>query len=247
MRINLPLPEQNKLLAALPQGDLARLKPHLQPTTLREGLVLYERGNPQKSVYFPTHGIVSLSNVMDDGSPGENAVVGNDGLIGVALFLGGESTLGRAVVLNEGHAYQLQSAFMKTEFALSGGVQRMLLLYTQSLITQMAQTAACNRHHSLEQRLCRRLLMSVDLRGSGELNMTQQLMANVLGSSREGVAEAAHRLRGIGSISYRRGRLNVLDRPALEARVCECYDLVRRESGRLFGEIGAFTAQYGGG
>jgi CRP-like cAMP-binding protein len=226
-------PKQNHLLAALPAADLIRLIPQLEPVALPLAAVIYESGGEQGHVYFPTSCIVSLLKVMNDGAAAEIAVVGNEGMVGIALFMGGETTSSRAVVQSAGRAYRLDGARLKVEFARGGALQRLLLRYTQALITQMTQTAVCNRHHLLEQQLCRWLLLSLDRLPSSELVMTQQLIANMLGVRREGVAEAAGRLQADGLISYRRGRINVLDRGKLEQRVCECYAVVRRESDRL--------------
>jgi CRP-like cAMP-binding protein len=227
-------PRQNQLLAALPAADLMRLAPLLERVPLPLGAVIYESGGEQGHVYFPASGIVSLLYVMNDGAAAEIAVVGNDGMVGIALFMGGGTTPSRAVVQSAGGAYRLEAALLKAEFARGGPMQRLLLRYTQALITQMTQTAVCNRHHLLEQQLCRWLLLSLDRLPSSELVMTQQLIANMLGVRREGVTEAACRLQADGLISYRRGRITVLDRAKLEQRVCECYAVVRRESARLF-------------
>jgi CRP-like cAMP-binding protein len=226
-------PKENRLLAALPAAQLMRLAPHLERVPLPLGRVIYESGGEQGHVYFPASGIVSLLYVMDNGSPAEIAVVGNEGMVGIALFMGGETTPSRAVVQSAGSAYRLAAALVKAEFSRGGPLQRLLLRYTQALMTQMTQTAACNRHHMLEQQLCRWLLLSLDRLPSNQLVMTQQLIANMLGVRREGVTEAAGRLQADGLISYRRGRINVLDRAKLEERVCECYAAVRRESDRL--------------
>jgi CRP-like cAMP-binding protein len=226
-------PKQNHLLAALPAAELMRLAPHLERVPLPLGSVIYESGGEQGHVYFPASGIVSLLYVMNDGSSAEIAVVGNEGMVGIALFMGGETTPSRAVVQSAGSAYRLEAAVVKAEFARGGALQRLLLRYTQSLIVQMTQTAVCNRHHVLEQQLCRWLLLSLDRLPSNQLVMTQQLIANMLGVRREGVTEAAGRLQADGLINYRRGRINVLDRAKLEERVCECYAAVRRESDRL--------------
>ena len=235
-------PKQNHLLAALPAADLIRLAPQLELVPLALGAVIYESGGEQAYVYFPTGGIVSLLKVMSDGAAAEIAVVGNEGMVGIALFMGGETTPSRAVVQSAGRAYRLDGARLKVEFARGGALQRLLLRYTQALITQMTQTAVCNRHHQLDQQLCRWLLLSLDRLASSELVMTQQLIANMLGVRREGVTEAAGRLQADGLISYRRGRINVLDRAKLEERVCECYAVVRRESDRLLASHAALTA-----
>ena len=226
-------PRRNKLLAALPAADYERLLPNLEAVSLDLGRVIYESGGQQSYVYFPIAGIVSLLFVMENGSSAEIAVVGNEGLVGISLFMGGESTPSRAVVQSTVQGYSVRAAALKTEFARSGDLQHLLLRYTQALITQMAQTAACNRHHSIEQQLCRWLLLSLDRLPSNELTMTQDLIANMLGVRREGVTEAARHLQAAGMIDYSRGRITVLDRPQLETRVCECYDVVKREYGRL--------------
>jgi CRP-like cAMP-binding protein len=226
-------PRQNHLLAALPADEYARLLPDLEwvPTPL--GHVLYEPGVKMRHVYFPTTSIVSLLYVMEDGASAEIAVVGNEGVVGVSLFMGGESTTSRAVVQSEGHAYRLKAQLLKDEFFRAGPMQRLLLRYTQALLTQMAQTAVCNRHHSLDQQFCRWLLLSLDRLSSNELVMTQELIANMLGVRREGVTEAAGNVQRAGLIHYSRGRITVLDRPGLEARACECYGVVKKEFDRL--------------
>jgi CRP-like cAMP-binding protein len=227
---------QNDLLAALPAADYQRLLPDLELVALPLGMVVYESGGKLDYVYFPTDCIVSLLYVLRDGASAEIAVVGHDGLVGIALFMGGESTPSRAVVQSAGSAYRLASQVLKREFEHSGPLQHLLLRYTQALITQMAQTAVCNRHHSVEQQLCRWLLLSLDRLSSNELSMTQELIANMLGVRREGVTEAAGRLQKDGLIHYSRGHIQVLDRPKLEERVCECYAVVKRESDRLLPE-----------
>ena len=232
-QITRPSPRQNHLLAALPAADYERLVPHLELTPMDLGWALGESGSPQGYVYFPTNSIVSLLYVLEDGSSAEIAVVGNEGVVGFALFMGGETTLSRAVVQSAGHGYRLRAGLMKSEFGQGGDLQCLLLRYTQALITQMAQTAVCNRHHALEQQLCRWLLLSLDRLPSNELTMTQELIAHNLGVRREGVTEAAGKLQAAGLIHYGRGKINVLDRPKLEARVCECYRVVKREYGRL--------------
>ena len=226
-------PKRNQLLAALPAAELARLSPHLETTSLPLGAVIYESGGEQPHVYFPASGIVSLLYVMGDGAAAEIAVVGSEGMVGISLFMGGGTTPSRAVVQSAGSGYRLSAAAVRREFARGEALQRLLLRYTQALITQMTQTAVCNRHHVLEQQLCRWLLLSLDRLPSSELVMTQQLIANMLGVRREGVAEAAGRLQADGLIDYSRGRIRVLDRRKLEARVCECYSVVRREYDRL--------------
>jgi CRP-like cAMP-binding protein len=229
-------PKQNRLLNALPDADYDRLLPSLEHVPLELGLALYESGGEQGYVYFPTASIVSLLYVMEDGSSAEIAVVGNEGVVGIALFMGGESTPSRAVVQSAGYAYRLKGSVLKGEFERGGRLQVLLLRYTQALITQMAQTAVCNRHHSVEQQLCRWLLLSLDRLPSNELTMTQELIANMLGVRREGVTEAAGKLQSAGMIQYSRGKITVLDRPKLEGRVCECYAVVKRETDRLLAE-----------
>jgi CRP-like cAMP-binding protein len=226
-------PIQNCLLAALPAEQFMRLAPHLERVPLPLGSVIYESGGEQGHVYFPASGIVSLLYVMNNGAPAEIAVVGSEGMVGVVLLMGGETTPSRAVVQSAGSAWRLSAALIKAEFDRGGPLQRLLLRYTQALITQMTQTAVCNRHHLLEQQLCRWLLLSLDRLPSNRLVMTQQLIANMLGVRREGVTEAAGRLQADGVITYRRGRIDVLDRGKLEERVCECYAAVKRESDRL--------------
>jgi CRP-like cAMP-binding protein len=230
-------PVQNYLLAALPAGDRMRLFPRLELFPLPLGGVLYESGSELKHVYFPTEGIVSLLYVMQDGSSAEIAVVGNEGAVGISLFMGGESTPSRAVVQSAAFAYRLKADALKIEFARGGELQHLLLRYTQALITQMAQTAVCNRHHSVEQQLCRWLLLSLDRLPSNELTMTQELIANMLGVRREGVTLAARKLQELGLINYSRGRIVVTDRAGLEASVCECYAVVKKESDRLLGGL----------
>jgi CRP-like cAMP-binding protein len=225
--------QQNNLLAALPLQELDRLEPYLKLVPMQLGRVVYEAGASQRYVYFPTDCIVSLLYVMKDGASAEISVVGNDGIVGVALFMGGETTPSRAVVQSAGSAYRLLGRRLKEEFYRHGKTQLLLLRYTQALLTQMAQTAVCNRHHGVEQQLCRWLLLSLDRLPSNQLNMTQELIANMLGVRREGVAAAAARLQRIGAIRYSRGRLMVLDRPKLEELCCECYAVVKRETDRL--------------
>jgi CRP-like cAMP-binding protein len=226
-------PAENHLLGALSAGDLRRLLPYLEYVDLPLGSVLYDAGDVLRHVYFPVDCIVSLLHMLADGSSAEIAVVGNDGLIGIALFMGGETTPNRAVVQSAGHAYRLTAQRLKDEFHRNGKLQGLFLRYTQALITQMAQTAVCNRHHSVDQQLCRWLLLSLDRLSSNQLDMTQELIANMLGVRREGVTEAATKLQRAGLIRYARGRIEVLDRAGLERRTCECYDVVRREYGRL--------------
>ncbi|MBI2296346.1 MAG: Crp/Fnr family transcriptional regulator [Betaproteobacteria bacterium] len=226
-------PKQNQLLAALPAADYERLLPHLEPVTLPLGLVVFESGSKLRHLYFPASGIVSLLYAMEDGASTEIAVIGNEGVVGIALFMGGESTPSRAVVQSAGHGYRLKAAVLKTEFELGGPLQHLLLRYTPALIAQMTQTAVCNRHHAVDQQLCRRLLLSLDRLPSNKLTMTQELIANMLGVRREGVTEAAGNLQEAGLIRYSRGHITVLDRPKLEAQVCECYAVVKREMDRL--------------
>jgi len=226
-------PQQNHLLAALSPLERERLYPHLRLVPLPLGKVLYESGDVLRHVYFPTDSIVSLLYVLADGASAEISVVGNEGLIGVALFMGGETTPSRAIVQSAGHAYRLIGQRLKDEFHRNGELQLLLLRYTQALITQMAQTAVCNRHHSVDQQLCRWLLLSLDRLSANQLTMTQELIANMLGVRREGVTEAAGKLQKLGVIEYSRGQITVLDRPNLEKLCCECYAVVRKESDRL--------------
>jgi len=230
-------PKQNHLLAALPAAEFERLVPHLELVPMPLGECLYESGGLLQHVYFPTTSIVSLLYVMENGASAEIAVVGNEGILGVSLFMGGETTPSRAVVQSAGYGYRLKAQLLKDEFNRAGPVLRLLLRYTQALITQMAQTAVCNRHHALEQQLCRWLLLSLDRLESDELAMTQELIANMLGVRREGVTEAAGKLQRAGLIRYSRGHIQVLDRPGLERSVCECYAVVKKEFDRLLAEI----------
>jgi len=226
-------PRENHLLDALPGDVYERMLRNLESVDMPLGKVLYESGEALRYVYFPTDCIVSLLYVMENGSPAEIAVIGNEGIVGLALFMGGETTPNRAVVQSAGHAYRLSSALVKQEFGLNGPLLRLLLRYTQALITQMSQTAVCNRHHSLDQQLCRWLLLSLDRLSGNHLVMTQELIANMLGVRREGVTEAAGNLQQAGLIAYQRGHITVLDRPGLEKRVCECYQVVKQEFERL--------------
>lgn len=226
-------PRQNHLLAALPEEDYARLLPHLELVPLPLGHVLHESGMQMRHIYFPTTSIVSLLYVMEDGASAEIAIVGNEGIVGVALFMGGETTPSRAVVQSAGHAYRMKGQLLKDEFYRAGPMQHLLLHYTQALLTQMAQTAVCNRHHTLDQQFCRWLLLSIDRLSSNELVMTQELIANMLGVRREGVTEAAGNVQRAGLIKYSRGHIIVIDRTGLEARVCECYAVVKKEFDRL--------------
>ena len=231
--LNSNRPTDNRLLAALPDDAYQALVPALQGVPLPLGVPLYESGAPQNHVYFPTSSIVSLLYVLENGASAEIAVTGNDGLVGISLFMGGETTPSRAVVQSAGYGYRLAASVLKKEFEKGGPLQHLLLRYTQALITQMTQTAVCNRHHTVDQQLCRWLLLSLDRLPTNELVMTQQLIANMLGVRREGVTEAAGRLQADGLIRYSRGRITVQDRAQLEARVCECYAVVNREYERL--------------
>ena len=228
-----PSPQQNHLLAALPADVQDRLFPNLELLPLLLGRVLYESGDALHHVYFPTDSIVSLLYMMENGASAEISVVGNDGLVGIALFMGGESTPSRAIVQSAGSAYRLVAQRLKDEFQRNGELLHLLLRYTQSLITQMSQTAVCNRHHSVDQQLCRWLLLSLDRLPSNRLTMTQELISNMLGVRREGVTEAAGKLQKLGVIEYSRGRITVLDRPKLEKLTCECYAVVKKETDRL--------------
>ena len=227
-------PKQNHLLAALPATEFERLSPHLELVQMPLGEILYEPGGQLRHVYFPTTSIVSLLYVFADGASAESAVVGNDGILGISLFMGGETTPSQAVVQSAGYGYRLEAQLLKQEFHRPKSVLHLLLLrYTQALITQMTQTAVCNRHHSVEQQLCRWLLLSLDRLSSNELTMTQELIANMLGVRREGVTAAAGSLQRAGLIRYGRGHIEVLDRARLEREVCECYAVVKKEVDRL--------------
>ncbi len=228
---------QNHILAAFPAAEYDRLSAHLELVAMPLGEVLCESGDQLQHVYFPTTSIVSLQYVLENGGSAEIAVVGNEGILGISLFMGGNTTLSRAVVRSAGHGYRLKAQLLQKEFNRAGPVLRLLLRYTQALITQMTQTAVCNRHHSVEQQLCRALLLSLDRLSSSTLVMTQELIANVLGVRREGVTEAAGNLQRAGLIRYSRGRIDVLDRPGLEKTVCECYAVVKVEFERLLSDI----------
>lgn len=230
-------PQQNHLLAALPPGEFGRLLPHLELIPMPLGKVLYESGSRMHHVYFPTTSIVSLLYLMQDGASAEIAVVGNEGILGIALFMGGGTTPSRAVVQSAGHGYRLEADLLREEFNRAGPMLHLLLRYTQALITQMAQMAVCNRHHSVDQQLCRWLLMRLDRLSSSELFVTQELIANMLGVRREGVTEAAGKLQSAGLIHYRRGHITVIDRAGLEARACECYAVVKKEFDRLLPDL----------
>jgi len=228
-----PSPQQNHILEALPVAERERLFPYLTLVALPLGSVIYEAGDSQRYIYFPVDSIVSLLYVLKDGASAEIAVVGNEGAIGVALFMGGETTTNRAIVQSAGCAYRLTRRRLKQEFERHGEMLHVLLRYTQALITQMAQTAVCNRHHSVDQQLCRWLLLSLDRLASNKLTMTQELIADMLGVRREGVTDAAGKLQKLGVIQYSRGKITVLDRSRLEDLCCECYEVVKRETDRL--------------
>jgi len=232
-----PTPHQNHLLDALPADDYERVASHLELIPLKLGDVLYESGDRLQYVYFPTTAIISLLYVMEDGASAEIAIVGNEGILGISLFMGGDSTPSSAVVQTAGHGYRLPGKLLKDEFNRGGLVQRLLLRYTQALLTQMCQTAACNRHHSIEQQLCRWLLLTLDRLPSNELIMTQELVASALGVRREGITEAAGKLQRAGVIRYRRGHIAVLERSGLEVGACECYAVVKKELGRLLSDV----------
>lgn len=229
----IPAPEQNSLLSALPVSVRKRVFPHLKLVDLKLGDVIYESGESVQYVYFPVSCIISLLYVMRDGASAEISVIGYEGMVGVAVFMGGESTPSRAVVQSHGQAYRMSSKELKEEFNAHTDVRVLMLRYTQALITQMSQTAVCNRHHAIEQQLCRWLLLSLDRLPNNRLTMTQELIANMLGVRREGVTEAAGKLQKKGVIEYNRGRIDVIDRPGLEALCCECYAVVKRETDRL--------------
>jgi CRP-like cAMP-binding protein len=226
-------PRRNQLLAALPQSEWARWLPQLESVDMPLGKVLYESGTDSTHVYFPTSSIISLLYVTENGSSAELAVVGHEGVVGISLFMGGLSTTNRAVVQSAGKAFRLRADLMLQEFNRAGPVLHLLLRYTQALLTQMAQTAVCNRHHSLDQQLCRWLLLSLDRLQSNKLVVMQELIANMLGVRREGVSDAAGQLQKAGLIRYQRGHITVLDRPGLEARSCECYATLKNEYDRL--------------
>jgi CRP-like cAMP-binding protein len=226
-------PKENRLLASLPDPDYQALLSHLELMPMPLGLAVYESGGMQGYVYFPTDSIVSLLYVLEDGASTEIAVTGKEGLIGISLFMGGETTPSRAVVQSAGYGYRVRGLVLKKLFESSGGLQHLLLRFTQALITQMTQTAVCNRHHAVDQQLCRWLLLMLDRLSSDEVLMTQELIGNMLGVRREGVTEAAGKLQADGLIEYSRGRIRVLDRARLESRVCECYAVVKREYDRL--------------
>ena len=230
-------PNQNHLLAALPAAEFDPLAAHLELVPMRLGQFLYEPGEQLQNAYFPTTAIVSLHYVTESGASAETAGVGNEGVVGIALFMGGDTTPSSAVVQTAGHAYRLEGRLLKQEFNRAGLMQRLLLRYTQALITQMSQTAACNRHHSVEQQLCRWLLLTLDRMQTNELVMTQELVASMLGVRREGITEAAGKLQHAGFIRYRRGHIAVLERSGLETRACECYAVVKKELSRLLSDV----------
>lgn len=236
-------PRKNHLLGTLPYDEYQRLEPHLECVELTPGQMLAESGQVMRHAFFPVDAIVSLLNVMEDGKTTEISLVGMDGIVGISLFMGGETTPTRAIVQSAGTAYRLRRQLLKDEFYRAGPLQRMLLRYTQALITQMAHTAICNRHHSLDQQLCRLLLLSLDRLPTNEMVMTQELIANMLGVRREGVTKAAGKLQGARLISYSRGSIHILDRPGLEERACECYSVVKMEYDRLLSSTvpGQFT------
>jgi len=230
-------PNQNHLLAALPTAEFERLAPNLELVPMPLGEVLYESGGKLQHVYFPTTSIVSLHYVIENGSTAEIAGVGNEGIVGISLFMGGNSTPSRAIVQTAGYGYRLNAQLMMEEFNRAGLMMRLLLRYTQALMTQMSQTAVCNRYHSVEQQLCRWLLLTLDRLSSDELVMTQELVASMLGVRREGITEAAGKLQHAGFIRYRRGHITVLDRSGLVAHVCECYAVVKKEFDRLLSDV----------
>ena len=234
---NMHDPNQNHLLAALLDADFDRLAPHLELIPMLLGDVLYESGAKIQYVHFPTSAIISIHYLLENGGSSEIAGVGNEGVLGISLFMGGDSTPSRAMVQTGGHGYRLKASILMDEFNRAGPVMRLLLRYTQALLTQMSQTAVCNRHHSVQQQLCRWLLLTLDRLPSNELTMTQELIANMLGVRREGVTEAARKLQSAGHISYRRGHITVLDRNGLEDDVCECYDVVKKEFARLLSDV----------
>jgi CRP-like cAMP-binding protein len=230
-------PNQNHLLASLPTAEFERVVAHLELVPMLLGAMLYEPGGQLQHAYFPTTSIVSLHYVMESGASAETTGVGNEGVVGISLFMGGNTTSSSAVVQTAGHAYRLEGRLLQQEFNRGGLLQHLLLRYTQALITQMAQTAACNRHHSIEQQLCRWLLLTLDRMPTNELIMTQELISSMLGVQREGITLVAGNLRRDGIISYRRGHITVLERPGLETRACECYAVVKKELSRLLSDV----------
>jgi CRP-like cAMP-binding protein len=237
LSLDSPSPTQNHLLAALPKAEFDCLAPHLELVVMPLGNMLYEPGGQLQHVYFPTTSIISLHYVMQSGASAEAASVGNEGVIGVSLFMGGNTTSSSAVVQTAGHAYRLERTILQEQFKCAGFMQRLLLRYTQALMTQIMQTAVCYRHHTIEQQLCRSLLLTLDRAPARELVMTQELMANMLGVRREGVTDAAGKLQHEGFIRYRRGHIAVLNRGGLETRTCECYAVVKKELHRLLPDI----------
>lgn len=237
MSPRLQAPQQNHLIAALPPEEFARLAPHLEPVDLRLGEFIYGPDEQLRYAYFPASAIVSLHYVTDSGASAETAGVGNEGVVGIALFMGGNTTSSSAVVQTAGRAYRLEGRLLKQEFDRGGFTQALLLRYTQALMTQMSQTAACNRHHSIQQQLCRWLLLTLDRATSNDLIITQELVASMLGVRREGITEAAGKLQSSGYIRYRRGHLSVLSRQGLETQVCECYAVVKDEVARLLSDM----------
>ena len=230
-------PNQNHILAALPTAEFESLAAHLELVPMLLGEILYEPGSQLRHAYFPTTSIVSLHYVTESGASAETAGVGNEGVVGISLFMGGDTTSSSAVVQTAGHAYRLERQLLKREFDRGGLTQRLLLRYTQALITQMSQTAACNRHHSVQQQLCRWLLLTLDRLPSSELVMTQDLVASMLGVRREAITEAAGKLQNAGFIRYRRGHISVTERSGLEAGACECYAVVKKELDRLLSDV----------
>jgi CRP-like cAMP-binding protein len=230
-------PNRNHLLAALPAAEFARLAPYLEPVAMRLGETIYEPGERLQHVYFPTTAIVSLLYIMESGASAEMAGVGNEGVLGISLFMGGDTTPSSAVVQTAGHCYRLEARLLKEEFNRAALVQKLLLRYTQALVTQMTQTAACNRHHSIEQQLCRWLLLTLDRLPSTELIMTHELVAGAFGVRRESITEAAGNLQRAGLIGYRRGHISVFERSGLEAGACECYAVVKKEFSRLLADV----------
>ncbi len=230
------LRDRNYLFHSIPDPEWERLLPHIEPVSLPLGKVLYEPGTKMTHLYFPSTAIVSLLYALENGSSAEIAIVGNEGVVGISIFMGGDSTSSRAVVQSAGEGYRIKSSILKDEFNRAGPVMHLLLRYTQALITQMSQTAVCNRHHTLDQQFCRWLLLSLDRLTSNELIMTQELIANMLGVRREGVTESALKVQKAGFIKYARGHITILDRLGLEKRTCECYQVVKTEYDRLLPE-----------
>lgn len=236
MMLSRHTPNQNHLLAALPAEAFERISPHLELIAMPLGEVLYESGEQLQHVYFPTSAIISLHYILESGASSEIAGVGNEGVLGISLFMGGNTTPNRAAVYTGGHGYRLSTRLMIEEFNRAGSMMRLMLRYTQSLITQISQTAVCNRHHSVEQQMCRWLLLTLDRLPGNELTITQELIAGMLGVRREGITETAGNLQRSGLISYRRGHITVLNRPALESYACECYQVVKKEHHRLLND-----------